>query len=197
MNKINYKNLVEKARKLVAMRNTMKYEIAKIAIEVCSSTVGGKESIHAYSLQRFAEDIGVHPKALYRWRREYEVVISKIGSEKKLSRKALEETLKKTKKDTPKAMVEKIYNAEEKRLSSAEDHKVHDFIKRLKNIDFYFNHSLVLSKADRSQLEIARELSKSIYFGLDNYLSGNKRPAKPARERALERIAALTEEITL
>jgi transposase-like protein len=185
-----YNELVEKARALITRRNELKYEIAKIAIEACSCRIGGRAGKNEYTVARFAFDIGINANTLHRWKREYELVVSKVPKGK-ISRKALEETLKRVGKNTPAKEVEKTYKAEEERFKTKDDHHLHDIIKRLKNIDFSINHSLQLSRLDRELLEQVGVLSKNIYFGVDNFLSGKIRPADK-RQSALERVASLS-----
>jgi transposase-like protein len=184
-----YNELVEKAKSLLSKRNELKYDIAKIAIEACSCRIGGRAGKNEYTVARFAFDIGLNANTLHRWKREYELVISKVPKGK-ISRKALEETLKKVGKNTPAKDVASTYKAEEEKFKTKDDHHLYDIIKRLKNIDFSINHSLQLSKLDRQLLEQVGQLSKNIYFGVDNFLSGRARPADK-RQAALEKVVAL------
>jgi transposase-like protein len=190
MNEVKYRSLVLKARELLKARNQLKYEIAKIATEVCPKIHGGKVSANVYTVTRFAEDIGINPSTLHRWKREYDLVISKIG-EKKAQRKPLEETLKRVDSGTPKGEVSRIYKEECQRLESSENSALIDIIKRLRNIDFAINHSLVLKELDRPSLEASLVVVKSIAKGLQDFLDGESKTRASSRDIALKRVAAL------
>ena len=186
---LKYKELVKKAKKLLKLRNELKYEIAKISLDVCDITPNGKVGIHGYTATQFAKDIGVNSNTLHRWRREYCLVVSKIG-DKKPNRKAMEETLKKVGKNTDSKDVKDIYQKEMSKLSSKEDYLLADIVKRLKNIDFSINHNLVLNKVNQEYLKDALIVVNKIKAGLDGHFSGDIKKTNK-RERALSQVAAL------
>jgi transposase-like protein len=186
---MNKQEAIEKAKQLLKNRQDLKYEIVKIAISVCVNIRGGKVSAHQYTIKHFAVDIGVNPNTLHRWKREYELVLSKVSGEKP-KRKALEETLKRVGKKTPAKEVQRILAEQSSKLSTPDDERLADCLKRLKGVDFFINHSSRLSLLDRETLATCAEVSKSIYFGIENFLSGKRRPAYP-REEALKRFSEL------
>jgi transposase-like protein len=193
MSDLVYKQLVEKARSLVKQRETLKYEIAKIANEACVIKYGGPVGKEDYTVTKFANDIGVNPNTLHRWRREYSLVISKIQESGKVNRKALENTLKRVGRETDKKEVSRIYQAEKEKLKTPEDYQFADIIKRLKNIDFAINHSLVLSKINKDDIRLGLEISEKIYMGLKNFSNGKVIKSR-SRQKALEMVSALAQQ---
>lgn len=189
MNENVYKQLVAKAKGLLKARQELKYEIAKIALKVCDIRVGGKTGAQDYTLVRFAEDIGMNPNTLHRWKREYELVVSKI-KENKPVRKALEGTLKRVNKDTPASEVKIIYQEEVKKFQTDDDYLLHDHLKRLKNIDFSINHSFELSKMDQDTLVWCMQIARSIADGIQDHLDG-KRKKNGKAVSAVEQVNAL------
>lgn len=193
MNETIYKQLVSKAKNLLKTRQDLKYEIAKIALKVCDIRVGGKTGAQDYTLVRFADDIGMNANTLHRWKREYELVVSKI-KEKKPVRKALEGTLKRVDKNTPPATVQGIYQEEVKKFQTEDDYLLHDHLKRLKNIDFSINHSFDLSRLDQDTLVWCMQIARSIADGLQDHFDGKKKKMSKAVS-AVKQVNALMESL--
>jgi len=184
-----YNSAINKAKKFVKMRNELRYEIAKLSFEVCYSTLGGQIPRGCYGVQRFADDIGLGYKVLQRWRREYDLVVSKIGvaNVNDIKRKALDSTLKAVDKKTSQKEVRNIYNQYLNKERNPEDAYVLDIAKRIKSFNFGISHKLILSKCDQEQLAIIHSVAKEIVKTLDNHFKGKKKKVIVNR-KAVKRV---------
>lgn len=187
MNEEAYKKAVKKAIKLVKAIKDARYEVAKIAISVCDIKTGGGTGKNHYTITSFAKDIGINPNTLHRWRREYLLVISKIG-DNKIKRMALDATLKRVDSKTPPSSVRKIYVSELKKHKTEDDTKLEDCLKRVKTIQFLICHQFKLDKMNKETLLAIKEICLSIDREIDERVIKNK-PRKKKRDVALQKIS--------
>ena len=175
-----YNKAIKRCKDLMRLRGELKYEIAKISYQVCYSKTGGSMPAGCYSVTDFAKEISVGYKTLQRWRREYNLVVSKIGIKDptKLKRKALESTLKKVGKGTSKAEVKKIYNSYKKNEKIPDDAYFLDIKKRIFNFRFAICHNYTLKKLDQEVLKDIHKAVKEINKALNTHFSKNKVPAR-------------------
>jgi len=190
---MNYLDAVEHCKNLVRVRNTAKHEIAKISFKFCYSQHGGKQPKIRYSLPRFAKDIGICTKTLYRWRREFELVINKLKLPKgeKVANRAMEILLKETNKDTPAKEVKEIYKGIKVKTDSPDDSYLLEMCKRIGNYSFAINHRFVLKEMDRADLETMRDYGQEIADGINDFLKGKEKSSSKIRSSALSEHAKL------
>lgn len=85
---IKMKNrMIAHARELLETRNNAKWDICKIAIELCYIQKGGRPPKGAYTITKFAEDIGMNRKTLSCWILDYEFASEAVDLNDKLSYK--------------------------------------------------------------------------------------------------------------
>ena len=185
LNGNNKEKLIKKVKRLLLQREKLKYEIAKLTIQIFGYNNRNGSRI-GYNLKKFAKDIGVNHSTLTTWRREYFLVLSKIQIEdNKVSRKALENTLKKVKTSTKKEVVNQIYKAEIKKLT-VEDYQLDEYIKRLKNVEFGICYTLDLNQLDFSKLNKVHLIVKNIDKKLNEFNNGNY---KTIEEQAINKYS--------
>lgn len=186
-----YREAVEEAKKLVKFRTELKYEIVKIALSVCVIKEGNSNSYEQYTLSAFARDIGVAKGTISRWKLEYENVISKVGvsDSKKINRYALDETMRKVKKDTPPETVKKIYSSFEKGFDNSEDKTMVDYVRRLRSMRFFICYSANINKL---KPEMVKEMKSHLEDMLKTINTGNKKNVKTVKvKKAIEKAMAM------
>lgn len=162
------KLLVAHCKGLVNERVKIKDEIVKICIKVCSDAKY-HNSVKVYTLAEFASDIGVKYKTLWRWRKEYLLVKSKAHKEdlKGLSRRQFEKVFSAVDENTSKSDVRKMIK--DVKAESKENRILRDYIYKLSNLDFFLNHSVILTSLDSDLMEAVEAHTSSILRAVENY----------------------------
>lgn len=78
--------IIKHARTLVELRNNSKWDICRLALEICDF-VKGRIPEGAYTITRFAEDIGMNRKTLSCWILDYRFASNAMDLSKPLSDK--------------------------------------------------------------------------------------------------------------
>ena len=192
-----FEHAVIQCKKLVAGRKSLKYKIAKISLEVVPYKVLYTE----YTVAEFAKRIGVAPKTLNSWRKEYLFVISKLGEKtpdidkRPMDRLALDTTLKQVTLNTPPKKVRKIYKDITTKGIGRENVYILASIKRLKTIDTYINHKAPLARIDLAHLRRALVLCNSISAGIEEFLDNKSQFFKNRKNKKEKRDLDLIKHI--
>lgn len=183
-----YLESVKECKRLLKLQKVLKYEIAKISLKWCPTKIGGRVSPETYTLERFSNDIGMSAKELTRLRREYELVVSKVGGGKeKVDRRSLEKTMKEVDRGMSKEAVRKKYETNKKLL--AQDHNLHfqDILRRLKNFQFDICQKYNINDIDAEIVDGIKSAISTIH----SHLSGEKKLKKNKKAMVLAEIEAV------
>ena len=153
----NYNQAVNKAKILLKQRNELKYEIVKLALNVCIIKEGNNTSHNKYTLTSFAKDIGIPKGTLSRWKLEYENVLKKVTIKKKIDRHALDQTMKRVTAKTSKKEVQRIYTKFSEGYNTKEDKTLRCYTDRIKSMHFFICYNVNLTSLDQ---EILKEFKK-------------------------------------
>lgn len=188
--KAEHNRLIAHAVELVKKRLEAKWDICKIALRVCYiQDKGGKLPKDAYTITKFAEDIGMNRKTLSCWLLDYQGVYQKIHlDDSKMSyaekvklngaiartRKALYKFNKgKTEqmRKVPSKVVKDKFN--EVLNTCPISKRLDDFIKNLTHHEYTFSHEKFTSKHEQKILQY-REILKRIEQKSDYIIRGMK-----------------------
>lgn len=149
MNSRKKSKLIEKAKGLLKDREQAKWEICRIAIELCEIKTGGhkvrKGDKKPYTMCNFADDIGLHRKTLSNWVLGYRRVVVNIdyepedfrGSDACTFSGAVERTRKRVKEDEAVENVQYIFSEEFNRDRYERQHQT--FTKSIKHLESWID----------------------------------------------------------
>lgn len=171
--------LIEHARKLVETRNNAKWEICKIALEVCEVQLGGHGHEELYTITNFAEEIGMNRKTLSCWMLDYEFAKGNFDLSEPLDdkeTKRLNSAISKARMEvtgshgTLATDNDKILNCVQKHLNESDElWKIRRFIKNIKHhTNFFENLTRKITKEESQYLLEYKELVKT----LNRFLKG-------------------------
>jgi ribosomal protein S24E len=187
------KFLISYCKNLLETRANIKWKICQICDRVCDTIENNKVKRSDYSQAQFARDIGVKEKTLWRWKKEYDILYSKVQEKelKDLKRRQIEDILGKANRQTSKEDVRKLIK--EKSKESKEDVSLKEYSYRLGNIKFFICDTAALDLLDQKTLKEVYVSVGKIKDKLDKHFCGVEQVDYRAMKRksALEQVREL------
>lgn len=183
--------LINIAKELYDSRKKSKEIILQIANKVCDlNTHGGHlvNSKHNYTLSHFARDIGLTPKTLWLWKKEYDILYSKFTKEELagVNRKQIEGIISVFGRDAKKSDIKRAID--KAKNMSKDDKSLVDVMFRAKNIRFFITQKAILAKINQDKLKelriVIRETNDylSKYFDKGEVLERDKKQAEALKQ---------------
>lgn len=193
LNKNDVKFLIKYCKSLVETRSKIKWKVVEIALRVCDDVKGGHVTGTDYTYFQFARDIGIKEKTLWRWKKEYQILYSKVPEKdlKDLKRKQIEQILGKADKSTPKSKIKELI-LEQKKVSE-EERVSSEYMYRLSNIHFFYTKKICLSAIPASHLERLKVFATELLSAIESFEKGapsKKVIRRRKRTKALKALGA-------
>lgn len=110
---------VEEARQVVALlrlKNSHRMKVAQLALECSTIKHGGRNNLDRPTLMKFADKIGLNPRTLYEWTRQYRYVFLKLDAPRRemfqsVSSDNFKEIIKGVDADTPREKIRERFDA--------------------------------------------------------------------------------------
>lgn len=173
MNKTERNKIIKRAKALLQQREETKWEICRLAMEVCDIHRGGhrvaKGKKKPYTLYDFADDIGMHGKTLSNWVLNYKRVVLKLEinteaippAAKSTFSGAVERTRKRTKPDDSKTKVRKVFD-EEYSGRTKEARNLDSYVNMTSNL-IHFIETANLKKLNKAKIGELKENIATLY----------------------------------
>lgn len=167
---VKWEENINQAKQIIKTTHSNQMEVARLALEVCEITWGGRNNRYgseAYTVKRFAKEVGMHPSTLSNWiairKKIYEsltIQLQKKATYTDMWIVAREVGFKKSKHTIQKHMERHLSN-------NTFDRKIRYYLKQLKSLRSNFKDASNVKKLEPDTMQELKFYLKSILSRLN------------------------------